>query len=111
MSRHDVPSRSELRQLLEEKFPTASELEAFCLDHFPSVKARFSTGMDRVAMVNLLLESIQPAELWPALHPTAAKPEEPFDELDQLYFQKAERLQERKDTTDLDAQIAAIKRR
>ncbi len=44
-----------LRKLLQEILRTDSELNAFCLDHFPSVYRQFTGGMDRTERVSLLL--------------------------------------------------------
>jgi len=52
-----------LRVLLTNKLRTDSDFDAFCLDHFPSIKMRFSNGMDRVAKMNLLIELARPFDL------------------------------------------------
>lgn len=46
------------RQQLAHHFRTAADLDAFCLDYFPQVKARFSDGMERLGRINLLLEIV-----------------------------------------------------
>lgn len=51
-----TPSKNSLRQLLELVLPVDSELEAFCLDNFISVKKIFSGNMDRTTKINILLE-------------------------------------------------------
>lgn len=48
--------RHQLRTLLELALETDSDLDAFCLDFFPTVHKRISNGMDRLAKVNLLLD-------------------------------------------------------
>lgn len=48
----DLP---QLRRALSRQLPTDGDLEAFCLDYFPAVQARFSSGMDRLHKYNLLL--------------------------------------------------------
>ena len=53
-----VTSRARLRQTMLQVLPCDSELEAFCLDYFPSVQQRFSLGMDRQAKLNLVLRYV-----------------------------------------------------
>lgn len=48
--------RVSLRTLLGVILPTASDFEAFCLDSFPDVAARFANGQNRVDRDNLLLQ-------------------------------------------------------
>jgi hypothetical protein len=48
-------TRSFVRRLLGEVLKSDSDLNAFCLDHFPDIHFRFTNGMDRVAKTNLLL--------------------------------------------------------
>lgn len=58
------PSRtSELRSLLKHRLRLDSDFDAFCLDFFPSIKRRFSSGMDRTLKESLLLELANPDEL------------------------------------------------
>lgn len=45
-----------LRRLIDKALVTDGDLDAFCLDYFFVVKRRFTSGMDRVQKVNLLLE-------------------------------------------------------
>lgn len=47
--------KSNVRKILDKILITPSELDGFCLDHFPAVRANFTGGMDRMAMINLLL--------------------------------------------------------
>jgi hypothetical protein len=47
-----VLSRPEIRRILRDKFPTDVEFEAFCMDHFAEIAARFSDGMDRLRKEN-----------------------------------------------------------
>jgi len=57
MSRRPFPTEQQtLRQLLRRTRPSAAEFDAFCVDHFPEIHARFSTGMERTIKENLLLE-------------------------------------------------------
>lgn len=52
-----APSRtSELRRMLQLHLRLDSDLDAFCLDFFPQVKRRFSTGMERTVKESLLLD-------------------------------------------------------
>lgn len=53
----------ELRRLMGKVLRTDSELEAFCIDHFPKVSADFGCGMDRRQKENLLLMRIPPRKL------------------------------------------------
>lgn len=53
-------SKRALRQFLQAVLVTDSDLEAFCLDYFPAIKRRFSSGMDRDAKLSLLIESEPP---------------------------------------------------
>ncbi len=45
-----------MRKLLNKVLKSDSDLEAFCLDYFPQVSGRFSTGMDRIQKTNILLQ-------------------------------------------------------
>ena len=47
--------------------PTDADLDAFCLDYFPAVHQRFSSGMERLAKQNLLLARVGADELLAAL--------------------------------------------
>lgn len=51
-----LPPLSALRRLLASILINDVDLDAFCVDYFPSVKRRFTGGMDRVAKENTLLE-------------------------------------------------------
>jgi hypothetical protein len=66
-SRDPAISRPRVREQLAQRLRTIEELDAFCLDYFPVVKARFAGGMDRLARENLLLEMQDPAEVQAAL--------------------------------------------
>src|SRR5579871_4266952 len=50
------PTTASLRKVLDRVLISDSDLDAFCLDHFPKIKRGFTNGMDRVAKVNRLLE-------------------------------------------------------
>lgn len=52
-------TRQDLRRLLEQNFPTDGDFDAFLIDHFPAVKRRCSSGMDRLAKTNLLFELVE----------------------------------------------------
>ena len=60
--------RAQLRELLFSVLRTDSDFVAFVLDYFPEVQQKFSSGMDRVSKVNLLLESEDSDEILKALH-------------------------------------------
>jgi hypothetical protein len=49
-------SRSQVRALLMTVLRTDADFDAFCLDCYPHVKARFSAAMDRQQRITLLLE-------------------------------------------------------
>jgi hypothetical protein len=51
--------RQSTRELLKRTLRSDADFEAFCIDFFPSVQARFTTGMDRVVKMNLLLERVE----------------------------------------------------
>lgn len=55
--RTSPPDRAALRRLLEQ-IPTDSDFDGFCLDYFPDAHRRFSSDMDRVAKINLLLQLV-----------------------------------------------------
>ncbi len=55
MASSSIPTTAALRKLLNEILRTSSDLDAFCLDHFPDVRRRFPAGMDRIEQVSLLL--------------------------------------------------------
>jgi hypothetical protein len=48
-------TRRAVRNLVNEMLRSDSDLNAFCLDFFDDVHARFTNGMDRIAKVDLLL--------------------------------------------------------
>ena len=48
--------RPALRKLINTAFLSDGDLDAFCMDYFPAIHARFTGGMDRVQKVNLLLQ-------------------------------------------------------
>lgn len=56
-------SPQKLRETLQRILPTDSELVAFCIDYFPVVASRFAPAMDRLAKENLLLQSVDAAQL------------------------------------------------
>ncbi len=57
------PTPTWVRQLLDKKLRTNSELDAFCIDYFPIVHRRFTDGMDRIAKVNILLQFAECKEI------------------------------------------------
>lgn len=55
---HDIaatPTAASLSLVIDKILRCDAELEAFCLDHFPRVRIRFSDGMERRIKVTLLL--------------------------------------------------------
>ena len=50
-----LPVSGSVRQLLDSRLRTDADLDAFCLDCFPTVYRRFGKGMERTEKVNLLL--------------------------------------------------------
>lgn len=44
-----------IRAILQRICPTDADLDAFCIDYFPNIAARFTGGMDGVQKLNLLL--------------------------------------------------------
>lgn len=65
-------SRATLRRLLGLSLRTATDLDAFILDYFPSVYRRFSSGMDRTQRENLLLTLAEPHEIVSALRASSS---------------------------------------
>ena len=63
MSDAKKPTTKSLRSVLFEVLVSDSDLEAFCLDYFPSVKRRFANGMDRTQKLMILVESEDPADI------------------------------------------------
>lgn len=55
--------RPEIRALLRNLFVNTEDFDAFCIDYFPAVYQRFTRGMQRVQMENLLLDLVPEAEL------------------------------------------------
>lgn len=60
-------SAPQLRRLLCQALPGNSDLEAFCLDYFPDVYRRYSSGMDRQTKLSLLLLYSDPERVRAAL--------------------------------------------
>ena len=61
------PTIFSLRKLLGAVLKTSTDLDAFCIDHFPEVSRRFSSGMERPAKEGILLETVEPEEILSAL--------------------------------------------
>ena len=61
------PTNFSLRKLLGAVLKTSTDLDAFCIDHFPEVSRRFSSGMERPAKEGILLETVEPEEILSAL--------------------------------------------
>lgn len=56
-------SAATLRRICDETMRNDADLEAFCVDSFPSVHSRFGRGMDRVEKLNLLFSSVPPEQV------------------------------------------------
>lgn len=56
----DPVTRPGLRQALRNYCVTSSDLMSFLLDYFPAIHRRVTSGMDRIAIENMLLESCAP---------------------------------------------------
>ena len=48
-------TRAKVRAKLRELFRDPASFDAFCVDYYPDIAARFQQGMDRVERENLLL--------------------------------------------------------
>jgi len=62
-----VVSTAALRRAMEHAFHTDADFEAFCIDYFPAVFARFARGMERVEKVNLLFSQADGAAILDSL--------------------------------------------
>ena len=67
------PTRSSMRALLNVVLKSDPDVDAFCLDYFPSVQKRICVGMDRQTKYNKLLEEANTREILE--HLVAAYPE------------------------------------
>lgn len=127
-----TPRRPVLRKLLQALTRTDADFDAFCIDYFSQVHARFAQGMDRPSKVNLLLELTEPTDVLKRLceqyrHDQAAlevinrhmsereteaaqRAWELREELERLYIEREQRRLIGKDTASLDANIVAVKR-
>jgi hypothetical protein len=70
MANVNNPSVAALRRFLQSVLIGDSDLEAFCLDYFPAVRNRFSSGMDRMQKLNILLAAEAPQEILRRLYDT-----------------------------------------
>ena len=55
------PVSGSVRQLIDFLLRTDADLDAFCLDCFPTAYRRFGKGMERTEKVNLLLSLEEPS--------------------------------------------------
>lgn len=55
------PVQGLLRQQLDARLRTGADVDAFCLDYFPTVYHRFKKGMERTEKLNLLLSMEEPS--------------------------------------------------
>lgn len=67
-------SRSTLRRLLLQFAPTPADFDRLCIDYAPQVRARFSSGMDRLTQTNLLLRLLPPREILAGLAEITGNP-------------------------------------
>jgi serine/threonine protein kinase len=124
------PSRATLRSLLKTLLVTDADLEAFCLDFFFEVHSRFSTGMDRVTKLNLLLTTVPTEQIAACLNerygeshrtqigqvlsqdasPPLRRRNELSERIQNLCLDRARQLQQGLSITKLDREIAEIKR-
>lgn len=127
-----TPRRPVLRKLLQALTRTDADFDAFCIDYFSQVHARFAQGMDRPSKVNLLLELTEPTDVLKRLceqyrHDQAAleiinrhiseretevaqRAWELREELERLYIEREQQRLFSRDTASLDANIVAVKR-
>lgn len=63
MSAQVPPPRTQIRQLISAVLITDSELNAFCIDHFPKIYSQFSDSMNRTQKENLMISNIPIFEL------------------------------------------------
>lgn len=66
-------SRPELRELLQELFPSDSRFTAFCSDHFPKAANEFTAGMDRTTRTTLLMQLVDIEDILPQIERYRAK--------------------------------------
>lgn len=59
----DLVTTSDVRKLINDIFALDSDLDAFCIDHYPHTFKYFTNGMNRVDKVNLLLRINSTASL------------------------------------------------
>lgn len=122
--------RALTRRLIQELLPTDADLDGFCVDHFPKVHARFTSGMDRVSKINLLLALASPQEIVQRLQSVAIEPTKAQvnalnqilgdhryqrmrqleEELDTVCNQREELLSHSVNTEDLDRRILLLRR-
>ncbi len=57
----EAPPRENVRRRLRSELLTDEDFDAFCIDYFPGVAQRLSSGLNRVQKENLLLQMISPA--------------------------------------------------
>lgn len=123
------PERAAIRRLIYTVMRQDSDLEAFCLDHFPDVYSRFSTNMDRIAKVTLLLavaDSRAVLDKIRTVHPAACSQHEAIlkhhgppsqevnaelvEELDRLYQLREATALRGESSSSVDAAIRELKR-
>ncbi len=83
-TKHDIattPTAQSLSLVIDKVLRCDAELEAFCIDHFPRVKIRFSDGMERRIKVTLLLAQEDRRDVLAALKENAPHIVENYDHL------------------------------
>lgn len=126
------PSRPAIRKVLHEVLLTDSAMSAFCLDYFPAAYKCFSSTMDRISKVNLLIEMSSVTAIWEALQlhlrdepqrlvtlsqmlkyvdsPATLQSQRAIDAMERLYLERARLLENQKSVFEIDNHILALKR-
>lgn len=127
-----TPHRAVVCQLLHALLRTEEEFDAFCIDSFLEIQARFARGMDRPARIDLLLSVADPADVLAQLrqrfhedpsaqatieHLLASSLTEDsvqlrahWEMLETLYTQREGLLAQAKSTEQIDREIVSLKR-
>jgi len=123
---HSAVSRSALRKALSQILRTCTDLDSFCIDHFPSVAQRFTCGMDYVSRINLLFQMSDRCMIVEILRNEFPKEFKKYssllrsrrrvsssltDQLDLLYLEREKAISANKPTEIFDNEIKSIKRK
>lgn len=65
-------TRPQLRQKMKDLFPSMAELSQFLVDYLPNIGRRVGSGMDRITIENMVLESVPTEDLEALLRTQAA---------------------------------------